>query len=102
MLPIRQGLEKDAPEAIEYGLMEQDGLIEALTVLSAYVTEVYKNKGEEPSKGLTMTMEKLKDKLNLVEGHLRHYRALVEQEDYVAPTCATPNPARPSADISPS
>lgn len=75
MPPIRQGLEKNAVEAVEIGLLERDGLLETLTVLHAYVKEVYK---EECPESLTMVLEKLKDKLELVEGHLRHYRALVE------------------------
>lgn len=75
MPPIRQGLEKDAVEAVELGLLERDGLLETLTVLHAYVKEVYK---EECPDSLKTVMEKLKDKLELVEGHLRHYRALLE------------------------
>jgi hypothetical protein len=99
MLPIRQGLEKDAPEAIEYGLLERAGLEEAITVLSVYVAEIYKN--SECPAGLKMAIDKLRDKLSLVEGHLRHYRALVEAEDYVAPVSETANPPQPQgADIS--
>jgi len=94
MPPIRQGLEKDAKEAIELGLTEQQGLIEALAVLAAYVEEVYLKKEEECPQSLMMVMDKMRDKLDLVEGHLKHYRALVDQEDYVAPALES-RPAEP-------
>ena len=77
-MPVLQGLEKDAKEAVEMGILEREGLLEALTVLDAYVKEIYK--GERPD-SLAMVMDKMKDKLELVEGHLRHYRALLDSPD---------------------
>jgi hypothetical protein len=94
MPPIRQGLEKDAKEAVAVSLVEQDGLTEALAVLAAYVDEIYHKNGDDCPPGLAMTIDKLRDKLGLVEGHLKHYRALVDQEDYVAPALES-RPAEP-------
>ena len=96
MPPIRQGLEKNAVEAVDNGLLERDGLIEALTVLDAYVKEIYK---EECPDSMKMVMEKMKDKLELVEGHLRHYRALVESGEFNTDKETQTNPSE-SAEVS--
>lgn len=87
-MPVLQGLEKDAKEAVEMGLLERDGLIEALTVLDAYVKEVYVERPDS----LKMVMDKMKDKLELVEGHLRHYRALLDSPE---PDALETRPAEP-------
>ena len=55
-------------ERVQSLTMERDGLVEAITVLEAYVGEVYKE--EEPSPGLKMAMDKLRDKVRLVFSEL--------------------------------
>jgi len=75
MPPIRQGLESSAKEAVEFGLIEREGLLEAIIVLEAYVKEIYST---DCPPSMKMTIDKLKDKLEIVEDHLKHYRALME------------------------
>lgn len=55
-------------ERIDKLIMEREGLLEGITTLEAYTEEVYKDSTEPP--GLRMCIDKLKDKLKLVDGEL--------------------------------
>ena len=76
-MTIFQGMEKDAPETIEHAALEREGLLETITVMTEYVKEVYPDGASE---GLTLTIEKLKAKLTIVEDMLVHFRALVPSQ----------------------
>lgn len=66
------------PSEYDTTVMERDGLLETLTVIEEYIEEVYKVKNVDADTygqyttpgGLTMTVNKLKEKLKMCEAHI--------------------------------
>jgi len=59
--------------------MEREGLLEGITALEAYSEEVYKGTTEPP--GLRMCVDKLKDKLKLVDGEIEWLKFSMGKKD---------------------
>jgi hypothetical protein len=61
--------------------IERDGLLESILALEAYRSEVYMNKDTDSDsygvydggEGVKMAIDKLKDKLKLIEGQIEWY-----------------------------